>query len=502
MNMAIKLSPTQIKIRIILYGMIAGLFLAPCVFANDTSNDPTTTELLSKKLSLKECTDLALKKNRARTVSNYSIKIAEAQHKQALSAYWPQIGAKASYSIMDQDPNFIFPKQNISMPQGTSLLMQVATPGGPVTMPISELEIPEQNVKLMDRKNLVASLNTTIPLYTGGKISAIARQAKQGIKTAKEEARRTDLQVIYDTTRYYYGAVLARQLVQIGTNALLRMEVTLDLTENLYTTGSGKVMKTDYLRNKVFVEWLRTAVITLESNQMLANAALANAIGLDWKTPVEPETNELPFIATDIELHDLVNNAYNFNPDWKRLEAGIEATRAKIDEAKSGNLPTIALFGNLSRIENSYDKGIVTSDNRNSWLVGIGIEFPLFNGLRTTNKIVEAKAQFSKLKQQQFILKDGLALQVKHIFIQLMSYQKQKASSEAAAIASEENRSLNERAYQAEMVETKDMLEAQMFESLMKAQYQKSLYNHLEARANLDFIVGQQLTESFAVTEL
>lgn len=456
-------------------------------------------------LTLQQCIDIALQKNYFRGASRYSIEIAEAQHQQALSGYWPQIGIKVNYSIMDQDPNFIFPSQNISMPQGTALVMQVtnpAAPGGTVQMPLSNLPVPEQNVKLMDRHNFVASLNATMPLYTGGQVSAIVRQAEQGLKAAKEEARRTDLQVVYDTTRYYYGAVLARELLQIGRDALSRMDVTLDITENLYKKGSGRVKKTDYLRNKTVVEWLRTAVTSLEANEQLAKAALTNSIGMDWQTPVEPAAQELPFIPSKVELKELVSGAYSFSPDWARLEAGLEAAAAKIDEAKSGHLPKIGLFGNLNRIENSYDKGIVTPDNKNSWTIGIGMELPLFNGFRTTGEVREAKARLEKLKQQQFLLKEGIALQVKHIFIQLMSAQQQKASSEAAAVSSEENRSLNERAYQEELVETKDVIEAQLIESLMKAQYRKSLYDNLDARANMDFVVGKQITDLITSTPL
>jgi len=447
-------------------------------------------------LTLQQCIDLALQKNRFRSVSRYSVEIAEAQHRQALSAYWPQLSGKATYSIMDQDPNFIFPSNTMQTPGFNIDLTSIGGPNLPI--PPSNFDIPEQNIKLMDRHNIVASLNATLPLYTGGQVSAIVRQAEQGMKAAREEARRTDLQIVYDTTRYYYGAVLARELVQIGRDALTRMEVTLELTENLYTKGSGKVKKTDYLRNKTVVEWLRTAVTALGANEQLARAALTNSMGMAWENPVEPAPEELPFYPSRIELRDLVTGAYNFNPDWARLEAGLEAAAAKIDEAKSGHLPKVGLFGNLTRIENSYDKGMTTPDNKSSWMVGVGLDLPLFNGMRTSNDVREAKARLEKLKQQQFLLKEGIALQVKHIFIQLMSTQEQKASSEAAAASSEENRSLNERAYQEELVETKDVIEAQLVESLMKAQYRKALYDNLDARANMDFVVGKQITDIIA----
>ncbi|MRR55232.1 MAG: TolC family protein [Deltaproteobacteria bacterium] len=445
------------------------------------------------KLTLQNCIDLALRNNHASSASRYSIEIAEAQHRQALSAYWPQVGIKATYSILDEDPNFVFPSRNMQIPASTII---ATTPLGPmpIEIPASTFVIPEQNVKLMDRQNFVASLNATLPLYTGGKISSIVRQSEQGLRAAKEESRRTDLQVVYDTTRYYYGAVLGRELLRIGRDTLSRMEVTLELTENLYTKGSGRVKKTDYLRNKTVVEWLRSAVSSLEANEKLAKAALSNSMAIPWDTPIEVAATEIPFTPVRSDLRDLVSESYQFNPDWRRMEAGLMAADAKISETRSGHLPKIGLFGNLNRIENSYDKGIVTQDNRNSWAVGIGLEIPLFDGLRTTNEIREANARLAKLKEQQVLLREGLALQVKHLFIQLMKTQDQQVSTESAAISAEENRSLNERAYQEELVETKDVIEAQLMESLMKAQHLKTLYDHLEAQANLDFVVGKEVT--------
>jgi len=477
-------------------GILAAVTWQSSAYADETdpvSSAPSVVDR-SARLTLQQCIDLALRQNHLRIASRYSVEIAEAQHRQALSAYWPQLNAKANYSITDQDPNFVFPASTVQIPAST---MVATTPLGqiPINVPASNFKVPEQNVKLMDRENFVVSLNASLPLYTGGKISSIARQTEQGMKAAKEEARRTELQIVYDTTRYYYGTVLARDLVRISRDALARMEVTLELTENLYTKGSGKVKKTDYLRNKTVVEWLRGTVATLAANEQLTRAALTNSLGMGLEHPVEPAMTELPFIPAEVDFVQLVNGAYAFSPDWAQLEAGLVAAAAKIDEAQSGHLPKIGLFGNLTRIENGYDKGVVTADNKTSWTVGVGLELPFFNGFRTTNEVREAKARLEKLKQQQFLLKEGIALQVKHYLIQLVSAQEQKSASESAALSSEENRVLNERAYRDELVETKDVIEAQLTESLMQAQYRKALYDCLEARASLDFVIGRQLTD-------
>ena len=469
------------KCFIFLLCLILGLLLvnvAP-VFAGDIGLPPGPDGPRLNALTLKDCIDVALGKNHSRGASRFSLEIAEAQHRQALSGYWPQIGVKAAYSVMDHDPNFVFPQKDIALPPG---------------LPLPKLTIPEQNVKLMDKKNFYATLNANLPLYTGGQVSSLVRQTKEGMVAAREEARRTDLQITFDISRYYYGAVLAGELLRIGKDTLARMEVTLELTEKLYTQGSGKVKKTDYLRNKTVVEAIRSAVTALEANEQLAKAALTNSMGIPWDIPIDLALRELPFTPARSQLKDLVSGAYHFNPDWATLDAGLAAAEAKIDEAKSGHLPKIGLFGSFTRVENSYDEGIVTKENKTSWTIGIGIDLPIFNGLRTVNEVREARARLGRLKEQQLLLKEGIALQVKYIFIHMMSAQQQKVSSEAAATAAEENRALNERAYQEEIVETKDVIEAQLIESLMKAQYRKSLFDNIEARANLDFVVGREVS--------
>ncbi|MBA4374539.1 MAG: TolC family protein [Thermodesulfovibrio sp.] len=445
-------------------------------------------------LTLQECVDVALENNHARPASKFAVEIAEAQHLQALSSYWPQVALRASFNYMDEDPNFIFPTNSISLPASA---FNVNTPLGPlpVNIPAQSFNLPEQNVKLMNKSSLITSLSATYPLYTGGLREAIARQARSGLEAAKQDAKRTDLQVIFDVKRMYYGALLAGELYRIGRDAMDRMEVTLELTEKLYKSGSGKVKKTDYLRNKSVVEGLRTGVFFLKANEDIAIAALTNAMGLDWNSAIKLSETNIPFFPYHANLRDVVSNAYLFNPDWARLQEGLKAAEARLDAAKSGHLPKIAMVGNLINIQNSYDKGLHTPDNKNAWSMGLVLELPLFNGFRTQEEIREARARLGKLAEEKILLREGIALQVKYIFTLMISSGEQEHSAAEAAKAADENRDLHERAYREDLVETKDVIEAQLVESFMKAQHQKILYDHVEAQARLDFVVGKEINK-------
>ncbi len=351
-------------------------------------------------------------------------------------------------------------------------------------------------MKLFDRDTLTSSFNVHIPLYTGGKISALIQQGKAGVDAAREEVHRTDLQIIQETRNYYFGAVLAGQLRTLGEESLERLQLMLDLTARLYQNGSGKVKKTDYLRSQVVVASLKSLVALLRSNEELARAALANTMGLPWRTSVTPADLEIPTLDYGGALEDWVAKAQSLNPQALQVGYGLSAAEAGVDKAKAGHLPVVVLFGSVDRLDNSYHQGLITDQNRNSWTLGLRVQVPIFNGFRVQNEIREAQARKEKLGLERQILLEGLGLQVKNAFLEIArAIQQTKATSESLAVA-RENRELHERAFQEELVETKDVIEAQLTELFIRSQHQKARYDAQIYQSQLDNLIGQTLSET------
>jgi outer membrane protein len=472
-----KLSRTTIIICLI------GFFMINCdsALAVDSSTEGTSPAS-PLRLSLEECLRIALENNAQRKVSMAAIEIAEAQYEQAISSYWPQIKARVAATRLDDDPNFIFPEETSSY-----------TISGLGPVPIqAQVNVPEKTVKLMDRDLVSSSLELVLPIYTGGKRSAIKKQAEVNVTASREAARRTMLEVIYDTKRLYYGALLARNLRKLGEETLERFSLTLDLTERLYKAGSGKVKKTDYLRTKIIVATIRSMLAALRSNEELGKAALINSMGLGWNTQLELADASLPYKPAQARLDRLIACAYKFNPDWKQLELGLEAAEARIKEARSGYFPIVALTGSLTHLDNDYKKGIMSAENRDSWAIGVQMELPLFSGFQTVNQVREARARLRKMKQEEILLREGIALQVKDAFLQMARAQEQAQALKESHEAALENRILNVRAYQNELAETKDVIEAQIMESLIDAQYLTALHDELAGELKLAFIIGSE----------
>lgn len=463
--------------------LLIGFFVSFSLFSS-FSCQAGDYDFQSSPLTVSRCVEIALEQNQRRKISKLAVDTAEFQYKQALSSLWPRINFEASYNRFDEDLNFIFPENTYTY--------RVAMPGLP---PIGgQTTVPEQDVTIMDRDSVLSSLNVEYPLFTGGLRSGAIEAAEFNIEAAKQIERRTDLKLIHDVQRMYYGAVLARRLADLGQETLVRIETTTELTERLYKEGSGVVTKLDYLRSKVVLESARSIVELLTSNVDLAKAALGNNMGLKWEDSFELAETTIPYLETDIDIKKFISGSYLFNPDWKQLAAGMEAAQALVKKEKAGYWPKIAINGKLWNWQNDLDgEGLATNENEEGWSIGIGLQLPLFSGFMTTNKVREAKARLKKLEAEKILLREGLALQVKHGVIRVRRSQKILDATTKAAGHAREHRELAVRAYMNALIPTKEVIESQIFEALTQAKSEMARFEHAQARFDVDFIIGKEV---------
>ena len=468
-------------------------------------------------LSLSECLHVAMEKNHTRPASQFAVAMAEAQHRQALAAYWPQVSFRGGIDEMSSSPNFVYPAstmyipaQSVTIPGGTATVtipanafgpgfppvaiqMPVSFPGQTVNTATQMFPIPSQNVKLMSPMTESVEGDFKWFLVDGGMRRGYREQALGALDVAKAEVRRTDLELRADVVRLYYGAVLARQLHRLGQETLERMEATLSMTESLYKDGTGTVNKTDFLDNKVMTETVRSIVAPLEANEASAEAALAYTIGLSWKSTVAPKDEEVPFQAYGGDLNEMVATAYEFNPDWAQIEAGLRAIEGERITAASGYFPRIGLKGELHRRWNGYDGGLSTPQNRNGWSVDLGVEIPIFNGFLTQARVAEARARINQLKEKKILLSEGIGLQIRRMFIDMRASEKVVKASEEAAGSAKDDTDLTLRGYQSGLVATEKVIRAQLQQALITAAHDKAIYDHLALETRIDLVVGKSV---------
>jgi len=436
-----------------------------------------------QNLSLNQAIEIALKNNIEKQISYQSALIAESQYQQALSARWPSITLQAGFQHRDEAPTFTNPAMNVALPPAVVFALQGAA---------SAITVPEQTIKMFNQNTSTATLQMLYPLYTGGKISSIINQAGIGKEVAQEEMRRTSLQVVRDVKRYYYASQLTRELDITAKGILSDLNNTRDLTKSLYENGSGSVNKLDYLKTEMAVSYAKSVEIDFASKHKAALAALSNTMGLGWdslisiETPLSSKTNANP------QLDALVAQAGQFNPQIGVLKLAVRAADEKINEARSGYFPQIALTADTTHYENGYDKGLANGTNQNSWTIGIGLSLPLFNGFLTEHQVSAAKLQANQTQDKQKLVEQGIATLIKNLLIEYDAAHQQVEVSEQAAKLADDHSDLTSRAFQIGASKAEDMVHASILQAVSRGNLLRARHDQQLHLAELDYVLGAE----------
>ncbi len=456
--------------------------------------------------TLDDCIEIALKKHQSLKVSEARLQMADALYQQAMSAYWPKLSAHVSGERADQDRTFTA-KGSFALPEQVGdALTAVTAAQNPqyaaalnagLAKPISSIPL-DFKTKLYDRDLAQASINLSYPVFTGLKRPAMIGQAEKNVAIAEQGRRKAVLDLIRDVKKYYYAAQFALQMEQLSHDTLERFKVLEDLTERLYQNASLRVKKTDYLRTKTTTALVRSMLNEAKYARELAHEALGNAMGQSWDAQYRLADSQMSGTIT-AELQELIDAAQQFNPELQQLILAVKLAGHRITEAQSDYYPMLAVQASAYKLWNEFDDGLINDDNQEGWNIGVGMQWNLFNGFETAGKVSHAKAQQAQLQSQKLLLNDGMALQVKQQFLRIRSSGEQIKNTESAYGYANENRKLHVRAYQQEMVDTKDVIEAQLVETFAKSAYYRSRYALEMGLSTLEYLIGQnikQLTQS------
>lgn len=449
------------------------LFLCNFNFAQD-KNEPT------QKLSLNECIKLSIENNNQYKASVSSIESAFQRTRQANSAHYPRLSLNSALTMNDEPPTYLAPPLSIQTP---------AINMGMFSIPSIQFEVPAQLIKMADKVNFQAQVDLVYPLFTGGRITSIINQAESGLEIARQESQASKAKIIYETKKLYYACILSIKLETIAQETLERLNTTLNVTESLYKGGSTKVTKIEYLKNKTMVDLLGSILSGISGERKIAEAALANAVGLEWNKKVTTADDSIQLNQNIESLESLVTLLLERNPMIKKVDHGLNVFQEKISEAKSDLYPSLALIGMYRGTYNNYEYGMITQENKNIWMMGLGLSMNLFDGFRNYSKIDEAKSNVIVMSEQKEALRKGLTLKLQALYLKMQSNMEREQHNKEAMNSAEENRALIEKAYLNDIKELEDVLTAQITEAMLKAQYQIQRFEYADVEAQLSELI-------------
>jgi len=427
----------------------------------------------AEELRLQNAIEEALLHNHKQAISLQERAIAQAKYKASLSVNLPSL-----------DILLVANRRDEPLVDKTNTLFNIEGFG---TFPVN------YEHEVMGRDTLSAKAQLSYALYTGGKASAYQAMAKSALAYTKEEASLTAETIVLNVRKYYAALLLAQKLETLMQKSVEKMRLIAELTELFYKGASLKVKKTDYLHVKTTLLNMESLLLSFENATELARDALCLEMGRGAECSVDVLEESLDLESKEASLQEYYEKLFIRNHQLKKSKIALDAQAAELQAAKSEYMPKVLLYADIETLYNDGNGGIINGQNNDSWNIGAVVRYNLFNGGKSEAKLEELQAKKLKLKAQRAYLKSGLQLQAKRAYSGLQTAKRQVLVMREALKSATQNSDLNMRAYQEELLETKDVLEAEFMRSLTAAALYKAEYTVRLKRAELDYVIGKAL---------
>jgi outer membrane protein TolC len=426
---------------------------------------PTAPAQEKITLTLEKCIDLALSQNPFYLASQERTDAAQARVRQAAAQFFPSLTAQGLQNLDEKVFVLEFPS---------------FIPGG-----------RPQRVAIDFTKDYQFSLNFTLPLYTGGRLTSGYRSAKLNYLSSQESSRQTTNETVFNVKRGYYNYLLAKQLVGVTEEALNLAEKTLQNVKNMYEVGMAS--RLDLLRAEVRLANLKPPLIQARNNVAVAELSLKTLLGLDVAQPVEV-TGEMIYTPVDINLEENLAKAVLNRPELGQLQYQRQMAGEMIKIARADYLPTIALSGNYNTWADRFAFG--KNNWQNFYAFNLILSIPLFNGLQTPAKVAESQALIREIDFTEKGLVNNIKFEVQAAYLTLNNAQEALLSQEKNIDAARESVRVAELNYGEGLITITDLGAAQVALSEARINYLRAIYEYTVSLAQLEKAVGLSWRET------
>lgn len=398
---------------------------------------------------------MALQNNEEMKIASLQNQQAQAEKKTALSAYFPNISASASYAYVGGDIKMIMPKD-------MSMIVDI------MGMDVDLLQFIPKEMK-MDMGFWPYLFGATLqqPIFAGGKIITANKMAKKGIELTQDHLEMTRMTVIADAQKAYWTYYLVKDKIKL-------LEHYVALLDTIYEHTSGFIEADMAPQTELLKITSRKSTIQYEKQKAqngleLARMMLCSMIGVDLNTEI---------ILTDGITEEEVlfpQQTYSLSqrPEYRMLQKQVELKELNIKMTRADYLPTLGIMGGYT-----YSGGIKIEDIEmrvNMPVVMASLSIPIFRFGEGINKIKSAKIEREISRQE--LEKNSRLLEIEY---QQASRGLQDAlllisSAEIALEQATTNLNVIRSYYEVKMTSLLDVLDAQ-------TQWQEASSNLIDAQ--------------------
>jgi outer membrane protein len=295
--------------------------------------------------------------------------------------------------------------------------------------------------------------NISYPIFTGGKI-------RYGIESAKYLQQATLLDgendkeaVVLNTINAYTNLYKASVTVNVVNENLAQSQHRDSVFSRL--EQNGLLARNDLLKAELQTSNISLSLLDAENNLKIANINMNLMLGLPETTIITTDSSTFQKNIVIKTIGEYEQFAYQNRKDILALSNRQKAANTAISLAKADLYPSIALTGGYIAANVPHLLTITNAVN-----VGVGVQYNLGSLWKTKAKISQGQARENEIIANQAQLDDAIKLQVNSDFENYLLSQKKTEVYKKAVIQAEENYRITKNKFDNALVNTTDLLDA------------------------------------------
>lgn len=364
--------------------------------------------------TLDQCITYALENTIDVKNSRIDAQMAEAKVKETTGIGFPQIDGSVSLTNNPKLPRF-YQKYDPNQNAFFDLSQIPGIEAGDVVAFPNVFQLPASGNAGLTLNQLLFNSSYLVGLKAAGTYKDLAYKTET----------QTQIQVVENVTKAYYGVLVNNERITLFDNNIARVDSLLRTTTALNKNGFAE---------EIDVDRIRVTLNNLKSERLkflnLQNLSL-NLLKFQMNYPMEQPLQ----VAGDLQELKVNENLFNeYNTDWdykNRIEYKVLETQRRLQELNiknkySASIPNLSGFVNFGYSTQSNDisglfktKSAVesTSDyGPDKWYsyssYGVTLNIPIFSGLQRSYQVQQAKLELLKIQNNFTSLKQSIDLSI------------------------------------------------------------------------------------------
>ena len=336
-------------------------------------------------LTIEESIALGLENSKAIHSSQMKLDYADAKASEASAGLYPSLKAQASYQRLSNVPAFTIP-----------------LPGFQVNFPV-----------ILNNYGAKATLQQ--PLFTGWKVQSSVDAAQYSAEATKHDFEKDKAELVFNIKSAYWNLFRAEEFKRLSDENVDQINSHLADIESMFQQGMATT--NDVLKIKVQYSSAKLMQSQAANNVQIEMIGFNSTLGIPLSTKITLGSKLTPMTKEFPEVDQLLASAFADRPDMQGMEWRLKASESSVTGAKAGWSPQLFFTSNYYYSRPNQRIFPALDAFRDSWDVGISLQFDIWNNLTTVYQTTEAQAQYEQTKDEIAILKDGVTLEVTQSYL-------------------------------------------------------------------------------------